>query len=55
MTTNNSTCKYCKNATQDFEHLLITCPVTKLEEDYQTAHACEDKFKNWLEQIHVNV
>ena len=38
-------CKYCNNATQDFEHLLITCGVTKPEGDYQTAHACEDTFK----------
>ena len=42
------TCPKCKDAVQDTDHLVLHCPVTKLEGGYVTAHSCEEDLTDWI-------
>ena len=48
-------CPNCQTDPQDIDHLVLHCPVTKLNGGYETIHKCEDDFKAWLDTTDLKV
>ena len=42
-------CPKCNNPRQTTDHILLECPITKLEGGYNTAHKCEEDFTSWID------
>ena len=49
------TCPKCKEAPQDTDHLVLHCPVTRLEGGYATAHQSEESLSDWLKNNGVEI
>ena len=48
-------CPKCNQAPQDTDHLVLHCPVTRLEGGYATAHQSEKAFLDWLDEHNLEV
>ena len=48
-------CPKCNQAPQDTDHLVLHCPVTRLEGGYAMAHQSEEAFLNWLDEHNLEV
>ena len=49
------TCPKCTTAAQDTDHLVLHCPVTRLEGKYDVINSCDDEFQAWLDMHNLEV
>ena len=48
-------CPQCQIGQQDTDHLVLHCPVTKLEGGFETIRKCDDDFHDWLDKHNLKV
>ena len=51
----NPTCPRCNGPPQDTDHIILNCPVTKLEGGYTTANRCEDDLFAWIDKHNMEL
>ena len=49
------TCPHCKQSPQDTDHLILDCPITKLNGGYESVHSFNDDYKRWLDELMLEV
>ena len=48
-------CPKCNNSPQDTDHLVLYCPVTRLEGGYTTVNNCDENFLAWIEEHNLEL
>ena len=49
------TCQYCKAAPKTTDHIVLNCPVTRLEGGYETILSNKVTFTSWLDRHKLEV
>ena len=45
------TCPHCGQCPQDTDHLVLHCPITKLNGGYASIHSFDETYIEWLENV----